>query len=633
MGLSAPGLLPFVLLTSIPAIIHILSRIRLKRAEFPSLMLLTTAKKERFSWLRIKELLLLIFRTLALLFLLLALARPFLKHKLPGLGSGRDLVVVLDDSYSMGYSDRWASAVSVTKNLLRSLGPSRRAALLLTSESTSDTAGITLSPPQFLLTRLDSLKPSFSAAVLEPALRRAAELAGPVRGEIAVVFDRQAHALPDTWRPPVDVAASCYVVGSPGFENAGVTGVRTEDPFPVTGRAVRIKADFRNYSAQTVTRTAMLMLDGRREEKAVSLGPGATASVVFDAASADSGFHVAKVELRSDSLAADDTRWLVFRQPRRLRLLVVESPAAPARYVVNALGSDSASLFDAAVISASGFSSLDPRRFDAVVLTDAAALGRADWTRLSYYLQSGGSALVMAGRAPADSVVLEGRLRFHSSVLGTGFLTVARIDTTHPALAGLGRTDLGAARFTSAVRLDRIGDRALAELTDGSPLIVEGYDGRLVAWAFSAAPDYTDLVYKAAFVPLLHRTVLGLAGAQLRMQYAVGDTIRLGIAGLNAVPVVSPSGRFQLTPETGTGRPQAVVTRTALPGIYEVGRTPVAVNVAPVEGDIGTASDADLARLGFSLRSGTGGATSDLAPLLLLLAAAAFAAELLLLVF
>jgi len=134
MGFSAPGLLPFAALAAIPVVIHILSRLRLKRAEFPSLLLLTTAKHERFSWLRLKELLLLIFRTLALLGLLLALARPFVRHRLPGLGRANDLIVVLDDSYSMSKPSQWQRALAVARELLNSLGPGRRAALIVSSE-------------------------------------------------------------------------------------------------------------------------------------------------------------------------------------------------------------------------------------------------------------------------------------------------------------------------------------------------------------------------------------------------------------------------------------------------------------------------------------------------------------------
>ena len=163
MGLAAPGLAWLSLLALIPIAIHILSRLRLKRAEFPSLLLLTTAKRERFSWLRLKELLLLVFRTLALLGLLLALARPFVRHRLPGLGRANDLIVILDDSYSMSKPSQWQQALAVTRELLSSLGPGRRAALLVASQAGLSNSSL-LSPPSSLLPSLDSLKPSYSAA-------------------------------------------------------------------------------------------------------------------------------------------------------------------------------------------------------------------------------------------------------------------------------------------------------------------------------------------------------------------------------------------------------------------------------------------------------------------------------------
>ena len=105
MGFLAPSLLPLAALAAIPIAIHILSRLRLKRADFPSLLLLTTARRERFSWLRLKELLLLIFRTLALLGLLLALgerpdcrARRFVQHV---------RAAAVAESYRVGTRTHW----------------------------------------------------------------------------------------------------------------------------------------------------------------------------------------------------------------------------------------------------------------------------------------------------------------------------------------------------------------------------------------------------------------------------------------------------------------------------------------------------------------------------------------------
>jgi hypothetical protein len=638
MGFSAPALLPLAALAAIPVVIHILSRLRLKRAEFPSLLLLTTAKRERFSWLRLKELLLLIFRTLALLGLLLALARPFVRHRLPGLGRANDLVVILDDSYSMSGPSQWKQALAVARELLNSLGPGRRAALMVSSEQ-SAVSSHEWRPARQLLPLLDSLKPSFSGAVLEPALRKAVELAKPAHAEVAVVTDLQARAIPSNWRPPADVPVLLVSVAAPDDDNAGVARLYTEDRFPVAGRAARIKADFANYGPHPATRTAVLTFDDHREEQAFAIKPHSSATVTFETALTDSGYHVAEVELRSDSLEPDNTRWLAVYQPRRLSVLVVESPAVPARYLADALGSDSSSVFSLTTIPATEFGRYDPRRFATVVLTDAAGLSRPDWTRLGFFLQSGGSALVMFGNPPSDSSLLAGRIRFLGLSRPAGFVSIASVDTSHPVLEILSTADLSAARFFTHARLAPGAGRVLARLSDGEPLMLASEDGRLVTWAFTALPELSDLVFKAAFVPLLHRTLLYLASGELHSDYLVGDTIRAAVAGSGSATVSTPGGRVLQTPEPGTGRPEVILTRTEQPGIYRIGDRPYAVNVLAAEGDLTQASADALRKQGYRVLSISNNQqspianrkSSDLSPLLLWLAALAFAAELLLL--
>jgi hypothetical protein len=638
MGFLAPSLLPLAALAAIPVVIHILSRLRLKRADFPSLLLLTTAKRERFSWLRLKELLLLIFRTLALLGLLLALARPFVRHRLPGLGRANDLIVVIDDSYSMSKPSQWQQAVAVTRELLNSLGPGRRAALLVASQAGLPNSSL-LSPPSSLLPLLDSLKPSYSAATLEPALKHAVEMAKPAHAEVAVVTDLQARAVPSNWQRPPDMPVLLISIAPPDGDNAGVTRLYTEDRFPVAGRATRIKADFTNYGPQPVTRTAVLTLDDRREEQAVAIKPHSSATVTFETALADSGYHVAKFELRTDSLEADNTRWLAVYQPRRLSVLVVESPAAPARYLADALGSDSSSVLSLTKIPATEFGRYDPRRFATVVVTDAAALSRPDWTRLGFFLQSGGSALIMFGNPPSDSSLLAGRIRFLGLSRPAGFVSVASVDTTHPVLEILSASDLSAARFFAHARLAPGAVRVLARLSDGEPLMLDSEDGRFITWAFTAIPEFTDLVFKAAFVPLLHRTLLYLASGELHSDHLVGDTIRAPVEGSGPVTVLTPDGRVVETPEPGAGRPQVVLARIGRPGIYRVADRPYAVNVLAAEGDLTQASADALKKLGYQVLSASANQqspivnrqSSDLSPLLLWLAAFAFAAELLLL--
>ena len=160
-----------------------------------------------------------------------------------------------------------------------------------------------------------------------------------------------------------------------------------------------------------------------------------------------------------------------------------------------------------------------------------------------------------------------------------------------------------------------------------------------MTWAFTAVPEFTDLVFKAAFVPLLHRTLLYLASAPLRTEYLVGDTIRAPVTGSGPVTVTTPGGRVLETPEPGTGRPEVVITETEQPGIYLVADRPYAVNVLAAEGDLTQAPADALRKQGYQVWSASANRgspianrqSSDLSPILLWLAAFSFAAELLLL--
>jgi hypothetical protein len=628
MGFSAAGLLPFLGLAAIPVIIHILSRLRLRRAEFPSLMLLQAVRRERFSWLRLKELLLLIFRTLALAGLLLALARPYVKQKLPGLGRANDLILVMDDSYSMGYASHWQRAQAAASGLVKSLGPGRRGVLLTSSGASTVTEFL---PARALMLILDSLQPSFADVSLGRGLKQAAELARKSRADVVAISDLQGRDVPAGWKPPADLPVTFINVGSPAFDNAGVVKLYPEELFPAPARPVRLKAELANHGGRNATRTAVLEVDGKHEEKVVAMRPHGGTTVTFETVAGDSGAHVARVELRTDSLLADNTRWFVVSFPGQIGVLVAQSKRVPARYLVDALGPDSLSALKLTVIDAAEFGRQDPRKYEVVVVTDAAALDRSDWTRLDYLIQSGGAALVMVGTVPADTVAMRKYFRVRGTVGAGGFVSIESADTTHPVFEILRQSDLGASRFFGHSRVEAPGGRVLARGTDREPLMSETADGRLIVWAFSPAPEFTDLVYKAAFVPLLHRTLYYLASAPLRSEYTVGDTIRLPVEATGPVTVVTPEGRFSVMPVSSLGRPEVVFTDTRVPGAYLVGSQPVAVNVEPDQGDLTQSPVQRLRDAGYDVRTGSGAATADLVPLMLCLTAIAFAVEMLLL--
>src|SRR5438034_10835999 len=97
---------------AIPVLIHLIQREKKQIIRFPSLMFVQRVPYKSVQRRRIHNWLLLIVRLTALALIIFAFARPFLPREQPiveGVGA-REVVVLLDQSYSIGYSDRWEKA-------------------------------------------------------------------------------------------------------------------------------------------------------------------------------------------------------------------------------------------------------------------------------------------------------------------------------------------------------------------------------------------------------------------------------------------------------------------------------------------------------------------------------------------
>ena len=89
----------------VPLILHLMQNRRRDRMPFPTLRFLKAAEKQSSRRIRMENLLLWLLRTVIMLLLGAAFAMPILRSK--GVGwfgdAPRDIAIVIDASYSMGY--------------------------------------------------------------------------------------------------------------------------------------------------------------------------------------------------------------------------------------------------------------------------------------------------------------------------------------------------------------------------------------------------------------------------------------------------------------------------------------------------------------------------------------------------
>jgi hypothetical protein len=631
LGFLVPKLAWLALTALAPVAIHLLNRIRLRRVPFSSLLFLREVKRERFNWLRLKEILLLIARAALLLFLFLGLSRPFLKSGLFGIKREASTVVIVDDSYSMRYGGNTDCALAGAK------------AYLAQFTGTSEGAVMTSSNPQAtFLTRdvrrltalIDSLPATYSGADLTAAVEQARNLLAnatlPQR-EIAIFTDLQKRAIAPV-RPSPDKRVATLVkdCGSLDWRNAAITSVATSEPLPQPGKPTGLVATVRNFGNHEETRTAALSVDGGTETKTFALPAGAEKTVEFDRQLIDPGEHTGSILLDRDSLACDDQRYFALNVPSRLPVLLVGDVNDDLTFLSRALAPESLGFFEVTTRLVSNLRTADLRRFRVVALVNPWMMTSFDWQRVDEYLRQGGAVFIALGREPKDKTFLNRFCTWLGESRPSGFVTIGKADYNHPVLEAFKeRTDLSAPRFFRYARVLPADATVLLRLSDNNPYLIESKSDRVIIASGDFRLEDTDLPFKALFVPLMHRIFSFLGREQPGRSYVIGDTVNVPAPTVGLLKVKTPESEYSLTPQSagsiGFGD-------TRVPGIYQLGDRSYAVNVLTEEGDLTRISEAELGQKGFSLLKDVRGKTSDLTNLFLIIAGLCLIAEMVLLV-
>lgn len=620
MGLSflAPLFLAGLAALAIPVLIHLRRRHERREVDFPSLMFLRDIPFRSERRRRIHNRLLLALRLLALALLVAAFARPLLEGDgtaSAGVVGPREVVLLVDRSWSMGYGDRWQTASDEVRREVASLGPQDRVTLVLFDEGAD--APVRSSPDRARILRiLDDARPGDRSTRIAPALRLARsvlETSELPRREVVLVTDFQASS----WRGESDVSLPRGVefrpvaVGAEDGEwsNTTVASVelrRTEasgrDAVAPLARVVRRGSD--DGAGSTV---AILEVEGRERERVdVSLAGGA-ADVQFGPVPLPDRPVRAVVRLEKDALPPDDVHNLVLAPGRSISVLVLEPPDAQSNaslYLRRGLELSREPPIRVDV-SAGDWPSDLSRRYDVVVLNDRGTEGGRD--ELADFLASGGGLFWAPGAGgEITSELLDTLATPHGEVrdhVRAGELRMGSLDRDHPVFEPFresGTGNFAVARFFRTRRLQPADSaRIVARFDDGSPALVEtrAGTGRILVWGSTLHTFWTDLPLQPVFVPFLHRAVTHLADRREDVpSFQVGAV--LPTSGGRGAPSASGAVESQWTAIRTPGGERQELDGRAGPlildeaGFYElleegdeVG-TPVAVNVDPGEGDL-----------------------------------------------
>ena len=523
---------------AVPVIIHLIQRERKNVVQFPSLMFLQRIPYQSVRRRRVRNWPLLLLRLAALALIVAAFARPFLRRQalaVSAAGGAREVVVMVDRSYSMAYGDRWTRATAAARKAIAAVGPSDRASLVFFA-SGAEVALRSASDHGRLEAAVLTTRPGAAATRYGPALKLAGSIISESslpRREVIMIsdFQRSGWQGAEGVRLPDGVVLTAVPISDADTANVSVTPVSMQrstfseqDRVTITGGAVnhgakRVVESGDRRSISTATRRRRSTSTSSRTARPRSASLRSRRPPQEHAAPCGSARTRCRSTMRSTSSSARNSR---------SACMIVERPGSArdaSLYLSRALSLGDDPAFQVSTKSIEGMSQDDLQRAAVVILNDV-PVPQVAAERLGAFVARGGGLLVAAGERAAWPA--PGAAAAVADVLPATL--AAAVDRTQGSSARLGALEYGnpifepfkaartgdfsSARFysyRSAVPVK--GAQIVARFDDGAPALVERRvgNGRVLMWTSSLDLQWTDLPLKSVYLPFVHRMATTLA--------------------------------------------------------------------------------------------------------------------------
>jgi hypothetical protein len=615
-----PAFLIGVSALAIPVLIHLIQRERKRVVEFPSLMFLRRIPYQSVRRRSIRHWFLLLLRAAAILMIVAAFARPFIPRgalAVTAARGAREVVVLLDESASMGYGDHWQRAREAAHKAIDGLSGEDKATLVLFARNAEENVRAT-SDRLRLGQAIDAAKVTSGATRAGPALKLAQSILSASslrRKEVVLVSDFQKTGWTgaEEIRLPEATIVTPVSVASADTSNVSIPSLAIARTSFSGQERVIVTAGLVNRGASAVNGlTTTLEVDGHPiESKPVTVGANSSGSVSFAPFTLADANVRGTVRAGTDPLPQDNVFYFVLTPSRPVSVLIVARDASGERndstlFLSKALSIGNTPAFQLEVASAARVTPASLEKRAVVILDDTPFPPAAAGGALQRFVDGGGGLLVVLGEHstwPAnDAALLPGALggtvdRPDARGGALGFL-----DYSHPVFEVFKAPRSGGFSGTRVFRYRaltaRAGNRVLARFDDGALAAAEQRTGlgRVIAWNTTLDDSWSDLVKKPVFLPLVHQLVRYLAryeepAASRTVGQALDLTSGSILTGSRRDRVVlTPSGR-RVTLSAGSG-PEFLELDEQ--GFYELRSTgaaetrppTVAVDIDPAESDL-----------------------------------------------
>lgn len=570
MHFLAPLLLTGTVLATAPIIIHLLNRRRFIRVDWAPMEYLKLTLKTNRRRLRLEQWLLLAIRTLAVLALFLAVARPISSGtNLAGFLSveGRaSRVIVLDDSLSMAYQSGEQSAFSRAQNAVRQvlnqLGPQDSISVVQASQPAQPLvrmAHLSEQERDKLIARINELSSCQMAShwisTLEDVDRQLEEATFPVK-EVIIVTDlwsagwtAEVRDLFDRWSGD-QVTVRFIDIGAEPAGNRVLRSLEQDSRIALVDQEVKLTAVIENSESEPLkSGQALLDVDGNvtpvslpdiPAEKTVNV----PVSVRFD----QPGPHVVTLTIPADALRDDNVRRRLINVRQMVDVVLVDGEPglhpfeSETDFLALALSAGNSN-WQVTQAESSTWKSQLLTAPDLIILANVDQLSKERVAELEELVSLGTGLMIFAGDQcdlqlynerlfKGGKGLLPARINQIRDLQSQGLVVEPIADSPIELLKNL------TPELLSRVRPHRFADvvlepgegqqvRVLARWNDPqqSPAVLEKRfgDGRVLFWSITADKSWSDWPAEASFV-----LAMRVAAQQIAAEIQHGENLTAG---------------------------------------------------------------------------------------------------------
>jgi len=622
---------------AIPIVIHLLTRQKVKKIFFSSIIFLKELRPQKIRRIKIRQILLLIIRTLIILILLLAFARPTLKGKLSSTTRAQaktSAVLIFDNSLSMGRGESGKILLENAKQNVKQLAELFKVGDEIYGLSSSTGSSYIFEGPRYDFKNVTQIisktKVSHSSTDILSALidaKKILQQAQNINKEIYLISDLQKtgfEGLKEIAFPILDkTKIKLFIIPctTSKISNLGIIKVESVNQIIELGKVFELNVVIKNFGTFAErNKLVQLFVAGKRSAQGtVNLKPGESQKLSFKITPGKTGLLTGSVLLEDDELLLDNRRYFTFYVPDKINVMLVGNNIQFLK-----LASEISPNIEVTETNTNRVNPNSFNDFDVVILSNIPQFKESVSSELFNYIDQGGGLILFLG-SDVDlknyNVNLNQKLSLptFTETMGdineqSSFLTFGKVDYSHPIFNGMfekNAQQIESPKFYFIVKAKASSlNENIIELSNGYPFLSETQigKGKVLLFLTATDPQWSDFYVKGIFVPLINRSINYLAGIaekdnkDILTNQEIKTVVLSNTEFLN-LRIKKPDGSFEkVKPQIGDGMYQVNFQQTDLMGIYTLHSNEEkidnwAVNYWPSESDFELLPEKELTEL------------------------------------